>query len=327
MVTLTAKNAGLEANNFSIVVSPAPGDALVPGMTVTVAQSVAGATNPSISAAITAIAGLWYTDICAPFQDATNIGLLAAELARRFTATVREDARGWLCLTGTYSQQLSAAAAFNSPDGVGLGMTVPGSMPWQVAGSLISVASMSLVQDPSLELVDVALPGIVGPQRANLLTDTEQELAIAGGVATFDVNAAGTVLIQRLASTYNTNATGVPDRATYLVINERAVASRIRFDWRTYLKLLYPTMKLAPDGSTAAEYNSNVLTPSKAKASWAARMKVYAQNGWIVNEVADAAAAIFKIDANDPNRLDYQVQYTRIGNLIVEAGVLEFAAQ
>ena len=83
---------------------------------------------------------------------------------------------------------------------------------------------------------------------------------------------------------------------------------------------------LAPDGSLAAEYNSDVCTPSKANGAWAGRMLTYAKNGWIVNETADARAAQFKINANDPNRLDYQVQYTRIGNLIVDAGVLQFVA-
>jgi len=326
VMTLTAKNAGTEANAINVVVSPAPGDALPAGMTVTVGSVTAGATNPNISAPISAITGLWYTGICAPFQDTTNVGLLTAELARRYTATVRQDARAYLCLTGTYSQGVAAAGAINSQYVAALPMTAPGSMPWQVAGAMLGVAEPSLIADPSLELVDVPLPGIVGPQRANTLTDQEQELMLAGGGSTYNVAADGTVSIQRLVSTYMSNSAGVTDRNTWLPMCEEAVASRIRYDWRTYFKDTYPANKLAPDGSLAAQYNPNVCTPNRAKASWSARMLVYAKQGWIVNETADAQAAVFKIDANDRNRLDYQVQYTRIGNLIVSAGVLEFAA-
>ena len=53
-------------------------------------------------------------------------------------------------------------------------------------------------------------------------------------------------------------------------------------------------------------------------------MMAYAKAGWIQNETADSRAALFRIDATDRNRLDYQVQYTRSGNLIVDAGVLMF---
>lgn len=327
VMTLTAKNGGTEANAITVVVSPAPGDALPPGMAVSVGTLTAGTTNPSIASAISAIAGTWYTAICAPFQDSTNVAALTAELARRFTATVREDARAYLPLLGTYSQQLSAAAAANSQYVAGGGLTAPGSMPWQIAGAMMGVAEPSLVADPSLEIVDVVLPGIVGPQQSNRPNDAEQELLLAGGVTTFNMHSDGSLAIQRLVTTYNTNAQGVADRNTYLPMSETAVASRIRYDWRNYLKLIYPSNKLAPDGSLAAQYNSNVLTPNRAKGSWAVRILVYAKNGWIVNEAADANVAVFQIDANDRNRLTYQVQYTRIGNEIVDAGVMEFVAQ
>lgn len=326
VVTLTAKHAGLTGNDISIVVSPAQGDALVAGMTCVIAQTVQGATNPSIAAAITAINGLWYTDIAIAWQDIPNLTSLAAELARRYNAMVHLDARGWTFLTGTYSQQLAVPPSVNSQFIFAPGSTAPGSPPWTLTGSLMGVASQSLLQDPSLQLGDLALPGMVGPQRANLPNDAEQELMLAGKVSTLNVLRDGTVTIQRVVSTYETNSAGVTDITTWFDIMETSVATAIRYDWKQYLKSTYPQNKLAPDGSIAAERNTNVLTPSKAKGSWAARMLVYAQAGWIDNETADAKAAMFKIDPTDRNRLDYQVQYTRIGNKMVTAGVLMFQA-
>ena len=326
VITLTARNAGLAGNDISIISCPAAGDVLPAGMTITITQTTSGATNPSIASAISAITGLWYTGIAMPYQDSTNIALLTAELTRRFTALVKEDARAYICLTGTYSQALSAIEAIDSQFVVTLPMTQPQSPPWAVAASLLAVVEGSLVQDPSLQLAELALPGIAGPVRANLLNETEQQMMLAGNGSTFNCGRDGGVTLSRVVCAYTSNAAGVADGQTYFDVMEVAVASRIRYDWRSYRKLMFPNYKLAPDGSTAAQYNSNVVTPSRMMGAWAARMMVYAQSGWIENEVADARAAVFKIDANDRNRLDYSVQYTRIGNLIVDAGVLEFTA-
>lgn len=326
VVTLTAKNAGVAGNDISLVVSPATGDTLPSGMTITPGAVTAGATNPTISDVISAITGLWYSGMAMAWQDTVNLQALAAELARRFKATVRQDGIAFACLTGTYSQALAAIPNINSQFVAPLPMTQPGSPPWAVSASFLGVASQKLMEDPSLQLGDLALPGIVGPQRTNLLDDTEQELMLAGKGSTFNVLRDGTVTLQRVVSSYTSNAQGVADSTTWFDIMETAVATRIRYDWRTYFRDLYPTNKLAPDGSLAAEYNTNVCTPRRAGASWTARLMAYAKAGWVMNETADARAAIFKIDPNDKNRLDYQVQYTRIGNLIVDSGVLMFAA-
>jgi len=325
VVTFTAKNKGLAGNDILGFVSPASGDTLPKGMIVTVAaDGTLGATNPTLN--VSDITGMWYTGIAIAWQDAPNLQALAAELARRFNANVREDGIAFTCLTGTYGQALAAIPNINSPFIAALPMTSPGSPPWAVSASLLGVASQKLMEDPSLQLRDLALPGIVGPQRPDLLDDTEQENMLAGKGSTFNVLRDGTVTLQRVVSTYTTNAQGVSDIAAWFDIMETAVASRIRYDWRTYFSDLFPTNKLAPDGSLAAEYNLNVCTPSRAKGAWTSRLLTYAKAGWVQNETADARAALFKIDDSDRNRLDYQVQYTRIGNLIVDAGVLMFAA-
>ena len=324
VVTLTAKNKGLTGSDINLVVCPATGDVLPTGMTVTLAAGTAGAVAPSIAGAISAIYGLWYTGIAMPWQDTTNVQLLGTELVRRFNAMVREDARAYLCITGSYSATVSAIANINYRDTAVLPMTKPGSTPWAVGASMLGVCEAALLKDPSLQLGELALPGIVGPQRVNLLDDTEAELMLAAKGSTYTMLRDGTVILSRVLSSYTANAQGVADSLAYFDFNEVAVASRIRYDWRQFRKVRFPTNKLAPDGSTAAEYNSNIATPSRMKAAYSSRMMVWAKTGWIENETADARASYFLIDPNDRNRMNYHVQYTRIGNLIVDAGVLEF---
>lgn len=319
VVTATAKNKGVCGNDISFVANPARGDAMPAGLTLAITQTVQGATNPSIAAALALVSNTWYTDIVIAWQDSANLVLLAAELERRWNAMTRRDARGHVGVTGTFSQQLSVAAAANARFIYFSPLQAPGSAPWAVAASAAGICAQQLTTDPARQLDEIAMPGIVGPQPANLAIDTEQELLLAGGCSVFRVLQDGTVTMKRYVSTYTVNANGGLDPAWQDVMAQ-AVSSRIRYDWKNYFRSLYPANKLAPDGSLAAQSDPSVVTPNRAKASWGARYIVYAKNGWVVDEINQANAAEFFIDPNDPNRLDYRIPYTRIGNMIVDAG-------
>ena len=323
VVTLTALNKGTCGNDLTFLLNPASGDGLPPGITVTVVQSVTGTTNPSIAAALTAVSQTWYTDIVIAWRDTTNIGLLNAELERRWNAMVHKDGRGHIGITGSFSQQIAAAAAANARFIHFSGMVSPGSPPWAVAASAAGVCARRLTEDPARQLRGLEMPGIIGPQPANLPDDFEKQLLLAAGVSVFHTLRDGTVTMERYVSTYTVNGAGNLDPAWHDVL-ESAVASRIRYDRAAYFALLYPANKLANDGSLAASADTTVITPGRAKASWGARMMVYARSGWVVDEIAQARAAVFFIDPNDPNRLNSRMPYTRIGNLIVDAGQIVF---
>lgn len=325
VVTVTARNAGTAGNDISHVVSPALGDVLPAGVGVTIAQTVVGATDPDIVSAIAAIEDLWYTDIIIPWQNSANLTALSVELDRRFNAMVHKDGRGHICLTGTYSQLLTKAGAVNGRFMFASGFTAPGSPPWVIAASVGGLAAQHLLDDPARQLLDLALPGVIGSQRGNLFDDDEKHLLISGGVSIFKTLRDGTVVMQRCVSTYTVNANGVLDPA-WRDITGVAVLSRMRYDWRGYFRDIYPANKLAPDSSLAAESDSTICTPRRAGGTWAARSIVYARNGWIVDEVENARATVFVIDPNDRNRLNYRLHVTIIGNLMVDAGQLLFAA-
>ena len=323
VLTLTAKNAGLEGNNINLWVSPAFGDVLPAGMTIAVAVMAGGATNPSIAAAIAAISGNWYTGISMPYQDSTNIGLLGAELARRYTAMVRQDGLGFVCCTGTLAQQIAAANNTNRPLIYEVGITNPRSLPWALAASLQGVAARELTNDPARQLRGLVLPGILGSRTTDRRIPAEEQQMLVGGVSTVRTSRDGTVTIQSLVSTYTTNSQGVADPAWH-DLHDAAVASRIRYDWRTYFALTYPRSKLADDGTVAAEVDPTVVTPNRAAASWASRLMVYERNGWVENAQTMARRARLARDPNNRNRLNASQPYQRIGNTKVLAGQLQF---
>jgi phage tail sheath gpL-like len=180
-----------------------------------------------------------------------------------------------------------------------------------------------MLDDPSRQMRGVVLPGILGPRPGDRRTDTEEELLLEAGGTTFHVSQTGQVVLQRVVSTYLTNSSGVADPAFHDLM-EINVAMRIRYDWRTYRSLTYPSNKLADDGSLAAQYDKTVVTVNRLKGSWAVRCNVYGQLGWIEDIQNQVQASTFVRPASDRNRVDCLLRYTRVGNDMVEAVSLQF---
>lgn len=323
VLTITAKNGGVAGNDIDLWLNPAPGDVLGAGALCAVVRMTGGATNPTIGAAITAITGEWFTGITCAWQDAANLSALETELDLRFGAMETLDALSFTVLTGTFAQQQAAKATINSRFIYGLCLTNPQSPPWALAASLAGVAAFRLTADPGRQLGDLALPGMLGSRPADRLITEEKELALEGGLCPVHVLSDGTVVLTRVVSMYLTNNAGVPDPAWHDVMTA-AVMSRIRYDWDAYRKLVYPSNKLAPDGSVAAEYDTTIATPGRLKGSWAARSLLYEKMGWITGAAANAKQSVFVPDPNDPNRVNSSRPVTIIGNLMIDATVLQF---
>lgn len=320
---VTANASGIEGNNILLEFAAGPNDMPPPGLTCTITQPVGGTINPSVAAVITTIAAMTYSGIHMPWTDATNEGLLATELLNRFTAMVGQDAYAYVALFGSYGAILSAKAAMNCQFRSVAGLTAYPTPHWMVTAALCGVAEQALFNDPSLQVRGRVLPNVVGPRPANRMTWEEQQLLLSNGISTFDILQDGTVVTQRLVSENLTDVNGVATIA-WRDIMAAKVATRIRYDWKGYVALTYPSNKMCNDADLAAEYDPTIATPSKLKGSWGARCNVYGKAGWIQNVQTYARLANFSLDPNDPNRMNATQPYQRMGNLMVLAGALQF---
>lgn len=325
VVTVTAKNGGTAANDTSFVVNPLPGDQLPAGVTLAVAQTVVGATDPTVATVITAITDMLYTDVALGLNNLANTSQFAAEADRRWNAMVDLPMRVHIGYADTLANRITKAGELNNRFCYAAGLKAPGSPPWIIAATVAGLAAQKLTDDPARQLLDLGMGDCRGPQRADLDDDTERGLLLAGGVSSFRVNTQGLMSLERLVSTYRTNANGAVDYA-WMDVMKQALAARIRYDWKAYFRSVYPNNKLAPDGSLAANADRTVCTPRRATGTWVARSKTYARLGWIVNEDEMARQAVFVIDPADRNRLNYRIVYDPIGNLMIDAGQLLFQA-
>ena len=340
-VVLTAKNAGLNGNAIDVALV-ADGSGVFPllsgspaviglgqvGNTAFTLRSTlqGGLGNPDVSSVFPAIASSWYTDIVIPWTDAANIAEFTAELNRRYTATVRKDAHGYVALGATLTTAIAnPLGAVNCPYLSPLPMQGIKTPPEEVAAAMAANCCYRSSQDPALQMKSMVLVGVTAPDPADVFTEDEQNLLLHNGMSTYEVERDGTVTLQRVVTTYETTANGAPDTA-WLDIMAAKVATRIRWDWLNYVKLQYPANKLTVDGSRASEYDPTIATPNRLLGSWVGRTALYANAGWIENEDAENKKASFTIDPNDINRCNSVQPYQRIGNLMLLDVDLQFEA-
>lgn len=328
VVTATCKHKGTLGNVDDIRINYWPDEATPAGLGVAIAAPTAGATDPSIAPALAATVNDWYTDWVVGWTDAANMALLEADLTRRYGAMSKLDAHAYTAVSGSYSTVTTWSSTRNSPFVTTLSMSGALQAPWVVAAALAGVAAFHLTNDPSRQLGSLVLPGILAPKPVDQYTDTEQNLMLGKGLSAWDAMADGTVVLNRVVTNYTKSTLNVADDA-WLDIMVPKTASRIRYDWNAYASLTYPRHKLADDQNPAVDNPDNsgvVVTPKTMLASWIGRCARYRDAGWIEDLEYTKANSFFERNAADKNRLDGRQAFRIIGNLMVLAGSLEFAA-
>ncbi|GAB0119480.1 phage tail sheath subtilisin-like domain-containing protein [Acidisoma sp. 7E03] len=321
-VTFTAKHAGLCGNDIYLS-GGYRDDQVVPGLTATVTAMAGGSGNPNITTIFAAIARSLYSDMIVPWTDSQNLAALATELNRRYNAMVKLDAHAYLAFNQGYGALCTTGPAQNCKHQTPMGSTGRPTPPYTFAAIAGAVGAYNMAQDPSRQLRGLPLIGLLPPRDADQFDDDERNQLLHSGISTTLVLPDGTEVIERLITSYQETAEGVVDDA-WLDIMVPKTMTAIRYDWNSYITATYPRAKLADDGSVAAIYDSSVMTPSVAKGSWAARSRLYEQQGWIEDVAGNATQAAFVRDASDRNRLNTKLPVRVIGALMIMANSLEF---
>jgi phage tail sheath gpL-like len=321
-VTLNAAHGGTLGNQIDIRLNAQCGDLTPSGLAVTVTAMAGGATDPTTTIA-SALAGIatWYTDVAFAWTDTTNIGAFASWLNGLYGAMVKKDAQGYVALSQTYGTALTFGPNCKYLCALPLQNSLTPS--WEVAAALAAACCYSTAQQPALQMRTVPLAGVVCPADADVFTLAERENLLIAGLSTYDPDGYGGIVLERVTTTYRLDAGSIQDFA-WFDLQDTKVPTRVRYDWDAYISLLYPRNLLTEDGTIAAAYNPDAVTPGTLKASWTGRSAVYEQNGWIQNSAATAKNSSFAIDPNDGNRVNARQQIQVMGNLMVLAGSLEF---
>lgn len=204
VVTLTAKNKGTLGNGVKVA-----SGSTAAGLTVANTAPTGGATDPSLATALAAVFASGHHIIVSAWNDTSSLTALRTHLDAVSGPLEKRGAIGVYAHVGTLANATTLAPTINS--GRITGLLVPGALEsaYEVAAAYAAVIASE--EDPAMPLNTLGLTGIAAPALASRLSRTEQEAALANGVAPAEVGPGEVVQIVRAITTYTKDASNTPD--------------------------------------------------------------------------------------------------------------------
>lgn len=317
VVTLTARHKGTHGNEVSIEIETLPA-----GITVTTVQPASGATNPDANTLVTAMDDVRYDTIVSGFNDAANLLILEAEMARRWGPLVKQPGMVFAAKSGSQGALTTFGDARNSQFSVVIGTGLSPTVPWIWAAQAAARDSQrndSL--NPNRPRNGLTLPDCEAPKSANAFDALQRDLLLHDGISTFKTDQSGRVMIERLITTYQVNASNISD-ATYLSIETQRNLAGIYVELLT-LGSKYGDHLLATDG-TNADPGVPLVTPSLYRGEIIAHNAGLEKRGRTYDAEGFAADLYVEINPLDKERLDVQVAHRLVGGLVTLAHKLSF---
>jgi phage tail sheath gpL-like len=320
-VDLTARHKGIDAGAIPFAICRYDNEFIPAGLTVTPSALTAGATNPDFSAAITALGDAWYPQIACPYTDNTNLLALKTELMSRFDGVRMIPGSAFTGLTDTVANEIAFATGRNDYTLDGIDCNDCLTPPIAVAASVAAIYANR--PNPGRAVQRVTMPGVLSVARTNRRKWSDRQDLLAGGVSTLTGNDDGSVMIERLTTTYRTNPTyGTADNH-FLDQETVAIETNIRFSTWIRFTQKYPDWWMGQNGSEG----DDVMTPSVAIGEYVSLYKGWKANSWV--EGGDAETQFYAtmqaiIDSDDPDRMNTTASPNTMNFCRVIAGQIQF---
>lgn len=315
VVTLTCRHKGLLGNAIDIRLNYQDGEALPAGVAVAIVAMASGTTAPVLTSAISAMAETQYNVIACPYNDATSLSAVEAELLDRWGPVRQNDGVAFTAKDDTNANLITFGDGRNSKHVSCAGVYKALSPSYEIAAAYAAVAAYYGNIDPARPFTGLPLIGIVAPAESDEFTLEERNLLLFDGIATLRTDASGLLCIDRAITMYQENSSGADDVA-YLDLNTLLTLSYIRWDWRSYMLNKYPRHKLADDG-TRFGAGQAVITPKIGKAEAIAKFREWEELGLVENADQFKRDLIVERNATDRNRLDFMLPPDLINQALV----------
>lgn len=322
VVTLTLRHKGEMGNSLDIRANYYSDEALPRGLAVAIAAGAAGSGNPSVATAIAALGGDQFYTIITPWTDTSNLTALEAEMSTRWGPMSQKTGHIFGGLVGTFATLATAGAARNSVHTTLIGAYKSPTPPWIMAAALGAVCEFHGSIDPARPFQTLTLPGVLPPALNFRFTQAERNLLLRDGISTWTVDAGGTVLIERVITTYQTNVLGIPD-ISYLDLETKWTVDYIRYAVRARIALRYPRYKLADDGTQFAPGQA-IVTPRVIKAELYGLFRELEEAGLVENFDQFKADLLVVRSNSDPNRINAVIPPDIVNQFRVFAAAVQF---
>lgn len=324
VVTVTAKNKGTAGNDIDLRLNYQDSESTPAGLAVAVVDMASGATNPNLANLIAALGDQWFQVVAHPYTDSASLTAIEAEMASRYSASKMIDGMAVTSAVGTQAQLSTLGSGRNSPHSqiVAQPGDNPPAHPAEYAAAVAGVVAYYAQIDPARPFQTLAVKGLLPPAEADLFTRDERNLLLFDGISTTVLGAGGVVQLERMVTTYQTNASGQDD-TSYLSAETMFTLLYLRYSFRAQWTSRYPRHKLANDG-TRVGAGQAVVTPSIGKAealSWFQNME---ELGLVEDFPAFKAGLVVERNGSNPNRLDFLLPPNLINQLVGVGASLQF---
>lgn len=330
-VTLTARNKGLAGNDIQVILNyyGASGGEVTPaGITVTPNAFASGATNPTLTTAITNMGDEPYDFIVLPYNDATSLNALQAEL-NDSTGRWAWNRQVYGGVFGAMRGTLSALTTFggNRNDQhasiFGYEADVPNPV-WEVAAAYGARSAKYLSIDPARPTQTGELLGIMPARAGKRWLLTEQQSLLSYGITPGSVGG-GVLRIVRGITTYQKNAYNQPD-PSYFDVTTLYTSMYILRNLKYRITQKYPRHKLANDG-TRFGAGQAIVTPSVIRSELIAAYAEMERDGIVEDSENFQANLLVERDPNNPNRVNVLFPPDYVNALSVLAVLNQFRLQ
>lgn len=320
VVTFTARHKGEVGNGLDVRLNYYSGERTPKGLTATVVPLGSGTANPTAQVAITAIGDEQYHTLVVPYTDAANLTLVEALLASRFGPMVQKEGHAFAAAAGSHATVTTLGGGRNSPHLtiMGAGKSPTPTYAWAAVAGAVDAYE----PDPARPRQTLVLPGVLPQAIADRWTRDERNLALFDGISTTVVDAGGQVLIERLITTYQTNAFGVAD-ISYLDVETLRTVAYLRYTVRARIASKYPRHKLAADG-TLFGAGQAIVTPNTIRAELVALFMDWMDAGLAEGLEQFKRDLIVERSSTDPNRVDAIIPPDVVNQFRVFAAQVQF---
>lgn len=322
VVTTTSRHKGLLGIGVDIRHSYYTGEKLPAGVSLAIAQTVAGTTAPVLTTSIANMTEAQFDVIAFPYNDATSLAAIEAELLDRWGPVRQNDGLAFTAKDDTHANLITFGNARNSKHVSCLGVEKFPNPSFEIAASVAGIAAYYLQIDPARPLQTLVLPKILPPAPADEFTVQERNLLLFDGVSTCRVTSGQEVALERVITMYQVNGAGAADTA-YLDVPTMATLSYLRWDWRNTMLLKYPRHKLANDG-TRFGAGQAIITPKLGKAEAIAKFRQWEEDGLVEGADQFKRDLIVERNSSDTNRLDFLLPPDLVNQLMVTGTQIGF---
>lgn len=327
-ITLTAKNLGATGNTIDIrlnYLGTPGGEATPAGLSLVITPMASGVGAPDITSALANLNDRTFDFIVCPYDDTTSLDALKTFLSDsngRWSWSQQLYGHAFCTTTGTYAQLGTKGGTRNNQHETLLGVNKSPTPPYVWSAGYAGASAVSLRNDPGRPLQTLAISGVLAPALEDRFDLTERNNLLYSGISTYTVDDDGTVRIENLITTYQTNAYGDDDDSYLQVETLFTLAYVVRY-LRTQITSRFGRMKLAANGTRFAP-GAAIVTPNIIRADQIAQYQTLEYQGYVQDSASFAKNLIVEQNATNPNRVDVLWPGTLINQLRIFALLNQF---